>query len=76
MATDHVDQSAWNAEPLPGDVPEVMRFAELYPAIPLRTLVEEVLHAQSAVAVGAPGRTEIVDQIVTTRLASYRDEPT
>jgi hypothetical protein len=48
-----------------------MRFAELYPSVPLQSLVREVLHAQNAVARNAANRAETVDQMVTIRLAGY-----
>lgn len=52
-------------------VPEVMRFAEMFPTVPLQTLVREVIHAQNSVSVATRDRTEIINRMVTTRLELY-----
>jgi hypothetical protein len=54
------------------DVSELMRFAELYPEVPLHTLVNEVRHAGSAVPSGADDRSEIIGRMVRARLSEYK----
>jgi hypothetical protein len=84
MATDYVDAPVWDDEPFSGDPSEVMRLAELFPTVPLRTLVRELLHAQAAIATGSRDRDAIVAQTVAARLAAHhgdgsdqpRQEPT
>jgi hypothetical protein len=74
MLMERLDEPAHHDEPLPADVPEVMRFAELYPGIAFGAAGKEVLQAQSAVALGAHDRIEIINRMVTARLASYDGE--
>jgi len=74
MAENMADQSCLDDGLPPRGVPDIVRFAELYPAVPLRTLVIEVLHAQHAVAVGADDRDQIVAGLVAARLRAYSEQ--
>jgi hypothetical protein len=73
VSEDLIDRLRADDDNHPVDVSEIMRLAELYPAIPLQSVIREVLHAQQAVAHDAEKRAEIVAQMVTTRLASHAD---
>jgi hypothetical protein len=53
------------------DLSMIMRFAELYPAIPLQSVVGEVRHADRSVPVGADDRSEVIARVVEARLAGY-----
>jgi hypothetical protein len=68
VAEDVVDGVRPDAESSSRDVPEIMRFAELYPSVALQTVVSEVVHAQDAVPSNAADRNDVIAGIVAARL--------
>jgi hypothetical protein len=71
VSEDIADEPDLDGDLPPRDVALAMRFAEMYPAVPLRTLFIELRHADVAVPVGADDRSEIITRLVHARLGAY-----
>jgi hypothetical protein len=71
VSEDLVDSPGLDDGSSPRDISMIMRFAELYPMIPLQSVVGEVRHADSSVPLSADLRTEVIARLVEARLAGY-----
>jgi hypothetical protein len=74
VSEDLVDAPSLNDGRSPSGVEAIMGFADLYPTVPLQTLVNEVRHADSAVPLGADDRNEVIAWLVKSRLGDYNGQ--